>query len=61
MSGPASKRPIRQAKQLELPIVCAPAAPVIYLEMDGTGIPVVMAETQAAQVRLQASPLVLAK
>jgi hypothetical protein len=36
---------IRRAKQLELREVCAPAVPVLYIEMDGTGIPVVKAET----------------
>jgi Uncharacterised protein family (UPF0236) len=37
---------IRRAKQLELPEVCAPAVPVLYIEMDGTAIPVVKAETE---------------
>jgi hypothetical protein len=37
---------IRCAKQLQLPEVCAPAVPVLYIEMDGTGIPVVKAETE---------------
>ena len=37
---------IRRAKQLELPEVCAPAVPLLYIEMDGTGIPVVKAETE---------------
>jgi hypothetical protein len=37
---------IRRAKQLELPQVCAPSVPVLYIEMDGTGVPVVKAETQ---------------
>jgi hypothetical protein len=36
---------IRRAKQLELPAVCAPAVPILYIEMDGTGVPVVKAET----------------
>ncbi len=36
---------IQRAKQLELPHVCAPAAPVLYIELDGTGVPVVAAET----------------
>ena len=36
---------IQRAKQLELPQVCAPAVEVLYLEMDGTGVPVVAAET----------------
>lgn len=37
---------IRRAKQLEFPTVCAPAVPVLYVEMDGTGVPVVKAETE---------------
>ncbi len=36
---------IERAKQLELPAICAPAVPVLYIEMDGTGVPVVKAET----------------
>ena len=36
---------IRRARQLELPQVCAPAVPLLYIEMDGTGVPVVQAET----------------
>lgn len=37
---------IRRAPQRELPEVCAPAVPVLYLEMDGTGVPVVKQETE---------------
>ncbi len=37
---------IQRAKQLELPHVCGPAKPVFYIEMDGTGIPVVKGETE---------------
>jgi hypothetical protein len=37
---------MRRAKQLELPEVCTPSVPVFYIEMDGTGVPVVKAETQ---------------
>jgi hypothetical protein len=33
-------------EQLELPEVCAPAGPVFHVEMDGTGVPVVKAETE---------------
>jgi hypothetical protein len=47
---------IRRAKQLQLPIVCAPAAPVLYLEMDGTGIPVVPAETEGRTGRTAGLP-----
>jgi len=37
---------IQRAKQLELPEICLPAVPVLYIEMDGTGVPVVVAETE---------------
>ena len=40
-----AQQEIRRAKQLELPAVCAPAVPILYIEMDGTGVPVVKAET----------------
>ena len=40
----AEQAEIRCAKQLELPVVCAPAVPILYIEMDGTGVPVVKAE-----------------
>ena len=36
---------IQRAKQLQLPQVCTPAVPLLYLEMDGTDVPVVAAET----------------
>ena len=36
---------IQRAKQLDLPRVGAPAVPVLYIEMDGTGVPVVAGET----------------
>ena len=36
---------IQRAKQLELPEVCTHAVPLLYIEMDGTGVPVVAAET----------------
>ena len=36
---------IGRAKQLELPTVAVPAVPVLYIEMDGTGVPMVRAET----------------
>jgi len=47
---------IRRAKQLELPEVCAPVAPVLYIEMDGTGIPVVKAETEGRTGKLEGQP-----
>jgi len=36
---------IQRSIQLELPEICAPEAEILYIEMDGTGVPVVAAET----------------
>jgi len=47
---------IRRAKQLELPEVCAPAAPVLYIEVDGTGIPVVKVETEGRPGKIEGQP-----
>jgi len=43
----------RRAQQLELPAVYVPTLPLLYIEMDGTGVPVVKAETEdrAGKVR----------
>ena len=47
---------IRRAKQLELPKVCAPAVPVFYIEMDGTGVLVVKAETEGRAGKVEGQP-----
>lgn len=47
---------IQQAKQLELPEVCAPAVPLLYIEMDGTGIPVRKAETEGRTGKVEGQP-----
>jgi hypothetical protein len=47
---------IQRAKQLELPVVCSPAVPILYIEMDGTGIPVVKAETEHRTGKLDGQP-----
>jgi hypothetical protein len=44
---------IQRAQQLELPDVCAPSVPLLYIEMDGTGVPVVKAETEGRSGKLQ--------
>lgn len=36
---------IQRALQLDLPAVAGPRIPILYIEMDGTGVPVVPAET----------------
>jgi hypothetical protein len=40
------QRELRRALQLELPIPMGPRIPILYVEMDGTGIPVVHKETE---------------
>lgn len=47
---------IQRAKQLELPQVCAPAVPRFYIEMDGTGVPVVKAETAGRAGKTDGQP-----
>jgi hypothetical protein len=47
---------IRRTKQLELPEVCVPSVPVFYIEMDGTGVPVVKAETEARRGKVEGQP-----
>jgi len=47
---------IQRAKQLELPEVCAPAVPVLYIEMDGTGVPTAKAETEGRAGKRDGQP-----
>lgn len=47
---------IESAVQLELPQVRASEIPVMYVEMDGTGIPVVTAETEGRQGKTPGQP-----
>jgi hypothetical protein len=47
---------IRAAKQLEQPAVCAPIAKIFYIEMDGTGLPVVKAETEGRAGKVAGQP-----
>lgn len=47
---------IRRAKQLDLPEVCTAAVPVFYIEMDGTGVPVVKAETEGRAGKSEDQP-----
>ena len=44
--GSREQEEIEQAMQLELPMAVGQAVPVMYVEMDGTGVPVVPEETQ---------------
>jgi hypothetical protein len=47
---------IRRAKQLELPVARGPAVPLLYIEMDGTGIPVVKAEAEGRAGKVDGQP-----
>ncbi len=47
---------IGRAQQLQLPEVCAAALPVLYIEMDGTGVPVVKAETDGRAGKRDGQP-----
>jgi len=51
-----SQREIQRAKQLELPDVCTPDVPVLYIEMDGTGVPMVKAETEHRMGKVPGQP-----
>jgi len=50
------QRDIHQALQLELPIPLGPRIPFIYVEMDGTGIPVVRQETEGRAGKQDGEP-----
>ena len=50
------QKEIRRAKQLDLPEVCAPAVPVLYVEMDGTGVPVTKKEREGRASKTEGQP-----
>jgi hypothetical protein len=47
---------IRRARQLELPQVCGPAVPILYIEMDGTGVPMVQSEMGGRTGKIEGRP-----
>lgn len=47
---------IQRAMQLDLPIVIGPPVPILYVEMDGTGVPVVKAETEGRSGKVDGQP-----
>jgi len=47
---------IRQAVQLDLPVVVGQPVPILYVQMDGTGVPVVKKETVGRQGKLDGQP-----
>ena len=50
------QRQTEQAMQLDLPIEIGPRIPMLYLEMDGTGVPVVRAETEGRKSKNPGEP-----
>ena len=47
---------ITRAKQLDLSEVCAPAVAVLYIEMDGTGVPVTKEEREGRAGKIEGQP-----
>jgi len=47
---------IRRAVQLDLPIVVGKPIPVLYIQMDGTGVPVVKKETEGRKGKTDGQP-----
>lgn len=50
------QREIQRALQLHLPIAVGPPVPILYVEMDGTGVPVVKAETEGRPGKVSGQP-----
>jgi hypothetical protein len=45
-----------RARQWDLPIPITPSIPVLYIELDGTGVPMVRAETEARPGKIDGQP-----
>jgi len=52
----AEQRQIRQAGQLDLPVVVGEPIPFLYVQMDGTGVPVVKTETEGRKGKNAGQP-----
>jgi hypothetical protein len=50
------QRQIKRAIQLDLPVVIGKPVPVLYIQMDGTGVPVVKKETVGRQGKTDGQP-----
>jgi len=51
-----AQKEIQRAVQLALPMVLGKAVPILYVQMDGTGIPVVKKETVGRQGKTEGEP-----
>lgn len=54
--GTREQAEIQRAMQLDLPMIVGEAIPVLYVQMDGTGIPVVKKETEGRQGKMEGQP-----
>jgi len=52
----AEQRQIRQALQLDLPVLVSEPIPILYVQMDGTGVPVVKKETEGHKGKTDGQP-----
>jgi hypothetical protein len=52
----AEQQEIQRAVQLDLPIVVGEPIPVLYVQMDGTGVPVVKKETEGRKGKTEGRP-----
>jgi hypothetical protein len=52
----AEQQEIERAVQLDLPIIVGEAVPILYVQMDGTGVPVVKKETVDRKGKLEGLP-----
>lgn len=50
------KKQIRGALQLDLPVVLGDPIPILYIEIDATGVPVVESETQGREGKTEGEP-----
>lgn len=50
------QKEIKRAMQLDLPMVLGKPVPILYVQMDGTGVPVVKKETEARQGKVDGQP-----
>lgn len=50
------QREIQRAVQLDLPIVAGDPIPILYVQMDGTGVPVVKKETEGRKGKIDGQP-----
>ena len=50
------QREIRKAVQLDLPVMVGEPIPILYVQMDGTGVPVVKKETEGRKGKIDGQP-----